>query len=150
VVNALHQVVRMISREVATGSGIRYQRDYFYDANNNLSRVDIENRMNTGTLQANSHFTTTYEYEILNHLVREVREIDSARSVINEFEYDAKRNWCARDSARRSRAGMPTTWSSSFTTSGTASYREVLAPGSPDQSTREYHYDRNGNLVRRL
>ena len=36
IVNQLDQVVREISREVSEGSNVRYQKDFFYDANNTM------------------------------------------------------------------------------------------------------------------
>src|SRR6185295_16417865 len=44
VVNALDQVVRQISRNVADETSNRYQTDYAYDANNNVVRVDVQNK----------------------------------------------------------------------------------------------------------
>ena len=42
--NALDQVVRRTSREVSPGSGLRYERDTFYDLNDNVVRVDVQNK----------------------------------------------------------------------------------------------------------
>lgn len=92
VLNALDQVVREVSREVTDGSGVRYQTDTFYDANDNVVRVDIQNVNDRGLLEANTHFTTTFEYEVLNHLVRKTAEVDASRSIVTEHEYDSNRN----------------------------------------------------------
>jgi YD repeat-containing protein len=79
VLNQLDQVVREISAEVLDGSGIRYTNDFFYDANNNLVRTEIQNRgdleSGAGVPPANPTWTTTFEYEILNRLVRKSEEI---------------------------------------------------------------------------
>ena len=37
IVNQLNQVVREVSPEVVPSSGVRYQKDFYYDANNNLT-----------------------------------------------------------------------------------------------------------------
>ena len=67
IVNQLHQTVRQISREVTDGSGNRYATDTFYDPNDNVVRVDVQNKDETGALQPNTRFTTIYEHEVLNH-----------------------------------------------------------------------------------
>ena len=77
-VNALNQVVREQSREVTTGSGIRYERLTWYDANDNIVRVDTQNRDEAGTLDANTHFSTIYEFDILNMPTRICEEKGSA------------------------------------------------------------------------
>ena len=73
VVNQLGQVVRERSREVA--GGVRYERDTFYDPNDNVVRQDVQNKDDQGALQPNTHFTTVYEYETLNHRTLICREV---------------------------------------------------------------------------
>ena len=68
VVNSLNQVVRRISPEADDNSGVRYQRDFFFDANDNVIRTDIQNIDDRGVLQPNTHFTRTYEYGLLSRI----------------------------------------------------------------------------------
>ena len=75
VYNQLDQVVRSISAEVTPGGGVRYERDWFYDANGNVVRVDTQNKDDAGALQPNTHFTSVYEYEILNYQTRMCVEV---------------------------------------------------------------------------
>ncbi|MBI4717155.1 MAG: hypothetical protein HY763_05065 [Planctomycetes bacterium] len=107
VYNTLDQTVRRISRAVVPGSGPRYQTDTFYDANDNVVRVDVQNVSEAGVLQPNTHLSTIYEYEILNFRTRVCEEVGSAalpptqltcaglspaQFVITEFYYDPNRN----------------------------------------------------------
>ncbi|MEM7396250.1 MAG: hypothetical protein AAF492_28270, partial [Verrucomicrobiota bacterium] len=52
VYNELNQIVREVSREVTDGSGIRYETDFYFDANNNLIRRDVQNIDDMGLLQS--------------------------------------------------------------------------------------------------
>src|SRR5204863_9704621 len=90
--NALDQLVRRMSREVTAGSGVRYQLDLFYDANNNVRRIDTQNFNELGQLQTNTHFTTSAEYEILNNPIRISEEVDTSNSIFIEYGYDGNRN----------------------------------------------------------
>ncbi|HXH26046.1 MAG TPA: RHS repeat-associated core domain-containing protein, partial [Vicinamibacterales bacterium] len=87
VLNQLGEAVREISRPVNLG-GTRVVKDRFFDADANVTRVDIENRDYTGVLQANTHFTTTYTYDSLGRQLSSTREVDPSRSVTTEFVYD--------------------------------------------------------------
>ena len=145
--NALDQVVREFSREVADASGIRYERDTFFDANNNVTRIDVNNIDDAGSLQANTHFTNTFEYEILNNRVRLEEEVDSSNSIVTLYEYDANRNQ-TRILLGESTNGNQT--ANTFTLlydERDLLFQEIRAEGDPGQSTTQYDYDRNGNQV---
>jgi RHS repeat-associated protein len=79
-VNELNQVVVERSREVTlTGRDqapvrVRYERQYFFDANDNLVRVDVENLNDFGEVEPNRWWTTIHEYEVLNRRVRTLQE----------------------------------------------------------------------------
>ncbi len=111
-VNELNQVVEETSREVSSG-GARYQRDIYYDANNNIVRVDVQNLNDQGQVPSsgNTHFTTLTEYEILNNPVRTCQEVTDYTGTIpgttnlpvctglptgqfatTEYQYDDNRN----------------------------------------------------------
>jgi len=150
VYNELDQVARTVSREVSDGSGVRYERDYHYDANNNLVRRDVQNIDGDGVLEANSHFTTTYEYDVLNKLVRRVEEVDASNEIVTEFEYDGNRNLTLV------RKGAATNGSQPGNTVGYAYderdllFTETRAPGDAAQSTTQFDYDANRNRVQVL
>src|SRR6185503_19846570 len=65
--NALDQLLGETSREVMPD--VRYRRDFYYEANNNVVREDIENRDESGALQPNARFSAIFDYEILNQVI---------------------------------------------------------------------------------
>ena len=149
-VNALNQVVRETSREVTTGSGVRYAKDFFFDANNNLVRADVPNIDASGVVQSNASFTTTYDYEILNHPVRMAQEVEAGRNIVTEYAYDGKRN---RTLTRFGEATVGRQTNNVVLVQydeRDLRFREVRAPGSAGQSTTQFDYDANRNRTRIL
>jgi RHS repeat-associated protein len=146
--NQLDQVVRATSREVRDGSGLRHQVDTFYDANDKVVRTDVQNLDENGATQANTHFTTSIDYEILDQPVRVSAEVDPTRSIVTEIAYDANRN------AVQMRSGEATTGNQAANRvevqydERDLPFRSIRAPGNAAQSTEELDYDRNGSLVR--
>jgi YD repeat-containing protein len=152
-VNALDQVVRTVSREISPGSGVRYETDIFYDANNNIVRVDIENKDENGVLETNTHFTTTYDYEILNHRIRTTREIDASDDLVTEIEYDANRNPLLLRGGEAVAGTQPGNVVQGVYDERDLVFQVTRAPsvaGSGGASTDQCHYDGNGNRVRYL
>jgi RHS repeat-associated protein len=148
VVNQLDQVVREISPEVNPGSGIRYLKDYAYDANNNLKRMDVENRDENGILQDNAWLTTAYEHDLLNNLVRTSEEVNPTHNVATEYGYDANRN---RNLIRFGEATAGRQTNNTVVTlydERDLVWREIHGAGSPEQSTTQYDYDGNKNQIR--
>lgn len=152
VVNALDQVVREISREVRDGSGVRYQTDTFYDANNNVIRRDLKNIDEQGKLvKSNAFFATTYEYEVLNNLIRTTEEIDTLNVIVTEYGYDNNRNRTLIRYGEATRGAQPTNTLHIIYNERDLVFREIRAAGVSDKSTTQYDYDRNGNLaIRRV
>ena len=167
VVNELDQVVRRLSREVTDGSGLRYENDIYYDRNNNVVRTDVQNIDETGTLQANTHFTTINEYELLNHRTRTSSEvgdytgaipgpIDQPASaglpeedfVTTEYEYDAKRNCVLVRSPEAVEGCQPGNVVQTIYDERDRVFQTILAPGDPNQSATQSDYDSNGNVKR--
>jgi RHS repeat-associated protein len=147
VVNQLDQVVREISREVFDSPGLRYQHDYFYDANDNLIRQDIQNVDEQGRLQPNIHFTTTYEYEILNYLIRKIEEVAPGDTIVTEYEYDKNRNRTLVRFGEATKGSQPTNIVRMAYDERDLLFRETRAFGDPNKSTTQYDYDGNANLV---
>ena len=147
-INQLNQVVRERSREVEEGGGVRYETLYYYDENDKLVQIDVQNLDETGAIQPNAYFTTTYEYDSLNRLARITDEVDVGHSVITEYEYDANRN---RSLVRygEATAGIdPTNVVAFLHDERDLLYQDTRGAGSADQSTTQYDYDGNGNPVR--
>lgn len=160
VFNQLDQVVREISREVTDGSGVRYERDTFYDANDNVIRVDIENTDDQGVLQANTHFSTIHEYEILNFCVRTCQEVGNvaltnvdldctslpqSESIVTEFEYDANRNQTLVRNGEATDGDQPTNVVRTLYDERDLVFQITRAQGDVDQSTAQIDYDGNKN-----
>ncbi len=165
--NALDQVVRSLTREETKGNGVRYERLTYYDGNDNVVRVDVENRDETGALQSNTHFTTIYEYEILNHTVRKCRESGSytgaipgsinlpvctglpdAEFITTEFEYDGNRNRTLIVSGEAAEGRQPLNVVQTLYDERDLVYQDIRAPGDPnDQSTIQFDYDSNRNKL---
>ena len=147
VVNELDQVVRKISREVADNSGVRYEQDIFYDANNNLNRLDIQNIDYQGNLQENSHFTHTYEYEFLNNLVRKTEEVSPDHHIVTEHEYDENRNRILTRNGEATNGNQPVNVVRMVYDERDLLFQETIGFGDSEESTTQYDYDPNKNLV---
>ena len=168
VVNELDQVVRTLSAEVDLPGGVvRYERDTFYDANDNVVRMDVQNIDEAGNLLANSHFTDVYEYEILNFKIRSCREVRDFTEAIPappelptceglpdedflrmEYEYDGNRNRTLSRNGEAVEGRQPTNVVRTLYDERDLVFREIRAEGDPDQSTTQYDYDLNRNQVR--
>lgn len=145
--NQLNQVVRTLSREVVDGSGIRYERDFYYDANNNLIQLDVQNRDAIGSLGSNSHFSTVWNYEILNNPVRFSQEVDESKTIVQEYEYDENRNLTFFRKGESTNGNQPANSISKTYDERDLLFRKVSAAGDAARSTDQYDYDPNGNLV---
>src|ERR1019366_4955342 len=148
VVNQLNQVVRQISRPVSTANGlVSYQRDTYYDANNNVVQVNVQNINDQGVLQSNAYLTNTMAYDILNYPVSIAQEVDPTHNVVTAYAYDANRNRILTS------YGQATSGADPFNILGAAYdernlvYRAIRGQGGPIQSTTQYNYDGNLNLV---
>ncbi len=169
IVNQLNQVVRSISRETAPGSGIRYQRDIYYDANDNVVREDVQNLDETGQVPAdgNTHLTTVYEYEILNNVTRVCQESGSytgtipgttdqptcdglpdADFVTTTYAYDGNRNQVYMQQGEAANGNQPYNAVQTLYDERDLVFRRIIAPGDPHQSSTQYDYDGNRNEVR--
>jgi RHS repeat-associated protein len=145
--NSLNQVVRFTSREVSPG-GPRYTRDYAYDANNNLIRIDIENRDADGVLQDNTHFTVTFAYEVLNRRILMTEEVSADHFITTEYAYDGNRNRTLVRYGEAVNGNQANNTRSYKYDERDLLYQETKAPDDPGRSTTQRDYDGNGNLIR--
>ncbi|MFQ5502336.1 MAG: DUF6531 domain-containing protein, partial [Phycisphaerae bacterium] len=161
--NALDQVVRQQTREVTLAGGIRYERLTWYDPNDNVIRIDVENKDDQGVLDpGNTHFSTIYEYDILNYLVRECREVGTAaltpadldcaallpsESLTTEFIYDANRNRTLLRFGESVNGNQPSNTVRTLYDERDLVFQVTRAPTDADQSTTQTDYDGNGNVV---
>ena len=149
VVNQLSQVVRTYSQTVDTTNGpVRYQRDMFYDANNNLVQVDVQNVDDLGLVASNTYTTTSYAYDDLNRVVTTTQEVDSSNSVVTQYAYDANGKRTLVVSGEASNGNQTNNVVVTHYDERNLPYQVIRAPGDPDQSSTQFDYDASGNLVR--
>jgi len=146
VYNALDQVVREISREVIDGSDVRYRKDFAYDANNNAARIDVLNLDESGIAQPNSLLTTSFEYNVLNRVIRRADEVAESRACVTEYDYDANQNLAQVRYGEATAGRQPANRVRFEYDERNLLFREIRAPGAPDQSSTQYAYDGNRNL----
>lgn len=144
--NSLNQPVRITSREAS--AGVRYETDIRYDANNNVTSVDVQNKDETGALvAANPYFTTLYQYDTLNRPTAVTREVDSATNITTERVIDAGNHTVTVRSPEAVAGTQPqNTLRIAFDERGLP-FQTTLAPGAAGQSTTQYDYDLDGNLA---
>lgn len=144
--NALDQPVRIASREAS--AGVRYETDIRYDANNNVTSIDVQNKDETGALVvANPYFTTQYQYDALNRPVRVIQEVDAATTITTERVIDADNHRVTIRSPEAFAGTQPlNTVRVTFDERGLP-FQTTLAPGAAGQSTTQYDYDLDGNVA---
>ena len=147
IVNELDQPVRVTTRKPDPLLPTRYERDLFYDPNDNIVQIDIQNRDNNGVLQPNAHFTTVYDYDILDRIIRKTHEIDTNGSVVTEYEYDSERNRVLLRSGEAVNGKQPDNTVTTIYDERDLVFKEVLAAGNSLQSTTQFDYDGNGNIL---
>ena len=146
VVNELDQVVREIS-PVIDATGVRYHKDYHYDANDNVVRVDVLDVDDAGVVAPDPYVSTLRQYDVLNRGTITSKEVTSGSFLSTERIYDANGN------LRLFRYGA------AFDGSDPANVvawdyderdlrlRKINAPGHAKQSTTTYDHSLNGAPV---
>lgn len=148
VYDELDELVRRMAPEASDGSGVRYTQDYCYDRNGNRVSIDLLNIDEQGILQTNTHFTTRYEYEILNLVVRKTAETDETHSIVTEYGYDANRDLDLTTYGEGTNGHQPTNTVRIEHDERRKRYRKIRGDGGPNQSTMQIEYDGNGNPIR--
>lgn len=149
IVNQLNQVVRVLSRPTDPNNPIRYETDTYYDENDNIVRIDVQNRDESGAIQPNTHFTTLHEYDILDRCVRTTEEVAPGQNIVTEYEYDAESNRTLIRSGEATAGRQPTNTVTTLYDERDLVFQEIRAAGDPLQSTTQLDYDGNRNPVRR-
>ena len=87
-VNRLNQVTQM-----RAPNPLGYLTNLVYDANDNVIRVEVENKNKDGVRDANLPWIVTgYDYDELDHLISKTEAITNNRSAITEYQYDVSEN----------------------------------------------------------
>jgi YD repeat-containing protein len=148
-VNQLGQVAQALARPLAPG-GVRYLRECFYDANDNLVRLEVQNVDAAGAVLPNAWLTTTHDYDAMDLRVRTTREVDLGHEVVMEYAYDDNKNLALVRNGEATSGRQPHNETLLLHDERDLLFRVVRAPGAPDQSTAQCDYDGNGSLVRSL
>lgn len=162
-INELDQVVRQLSEQI---DGVRYERLMWYDANDNMVRLDVENRDDQGQLDtANPYFTTLHEHETLNLSTRTCQEkgvadvlpnetscagLELSQFVVTEYEYDANRNRTMVVFGEAAKGAQLDNVIAYRYDERDFLYRQIRGFGGATPSTEQQDYDGNGNLIRKL
>ncbi|MBI3449343.1 MAG: hypothetical protein HY049_10565 [Acidobacteria bacterium] len=145
--NVLGEVLRRTSPEVTDGSGIRYSTDFFYDANGNLVRTEIENKDETGAFRPNDHLTTLYQVDRLNRVISESDEVDPNDVAIKQYEYDDDGNLSLFKKGEAVNGNQPGNTVSYVYDERALIFRETFDSAGTDRATTQYDYDGNGHLL---
>lgn len=144
IVNQLNQVVREIrAADVSLSpepglSAFSYFADYFYDANENLVRSDVQNK--DGNTDANAFLTTTYAYDILDDSIERTEEVSPTQTLTYGYRYDANQN----PTKTIEPAGN---FHTTVYDERDLVFTETIGANAPALSaTYTYNYDKNGNL----
>ena len=152
--NQLDQCIRAESAGVTDVlPPIRIATDYFYDENNNLVRVDLDNRDDTGKLDgANPQWTTQYEYDSLKRLTQVATEVEESavgsHYVTNRYSYDGNDNVVVVQSPLAVSGSDPDNVVAMEYDERDLLYRSIPAPGTASALTNEFDYDGNALLIR--
>ena len=133
--NALNQVVRVISEPP-----FNYERLTFYDANDNVTRREVQNTDTNGP-GLDEFLSHTYEYDILDNPISKSEEVSTEEILTTRYEYDQNEN--------RVRITQP----EGNVVALVFHERDLVfiatrGFGSPEASTRTMTYDGNRNLIR--
>jgi len=139
--NALGQCVRA---ESPTNITARCAMDFFYDANDNLVRRDVELRDDRDTKVSTR--TDRIAYDPLHRAIRLMQSADATHSLTNAFDYDADGHLLAARSPLAVSGADPDNQVSFAYDERGLRYRRTCAPGSADALTSQYDYDSNGSL----
>lgn len=145
--NALDQVVRVRSPELATLPAHRINLDIAYDANDNVTMVGIENRDENGLAQVPPVWAVAYTYDDRNLRIASARAIQPGTDAITRYEYDANDNLALERSPLSVSGDQPADTIAYSYDERDLPWRRVRAPLSPDRHTDTFDYDPNGNLA---
>jgi YD repeat-containing protein len=148
-VNSLNQVVRKLSRAVSTMSGlVRYETDTFYDANNNVTNIAVENIDDTGVVVTSlPTINTSAAYDMLDDPVRRTQTVDATHTITTTNDYDADQNLILAASGQAVNGQQPNNVIQTLYDERDLVYRQIFAPNDPGHSTTQINYDGNRNVV---
>lgn len=120
-----------------------YVREYIYDENDNVVRVEIENRDLDPGSPADASVTTEYRYDVLDAVVEVRREASPGQVLVTQYQYDANGNRVLTILAEGNQVRREYDERDLL-------YRETRGFGAFEAATYTYHYDGNGNLAQAI
>ena len=144
--NQLDEVVRASSPVV---NGARNECDFICDANDNVVRLDVQNRDENGALGSNTHFGRTWSYDFRNFPTQRVDEIAAGTTRSFQFGYDGNRNLTLLALPEAANGADPFNIVRWQYDERDLPFRTIGAPGAAVQSTTQFDYDANGSLLQR-
>lgn len=163
--NALDQVIHVSLPEMNGPGSERFERFFYYDANDNLRRAGVERLDRNGNPEDDdAHQVTLYEYDILGNLIYVCEEtaptslaggplfppcasLPPEEFTPTGYEYDA----CSRLAKihfGQAAIGEHPDNVQSFLYDERGLLFQLTHGEGPGQSTDQYDYDANGNLIR--
>src|SRR5262249_48729360 len=149
--------------ETMSGNGIRYEKLFWYDANDNVVRTDIQNRDENGVVASNHHFTTITDYDILNYPIFVCVEknpvnvpldvntcgaVDTPDFVRTKYVYDANRNRIKTLFGEARNGNQPDNTQTVEYDERDKHFRAYKAKDTSDQTVTQTDYDANGSVKR--
>lgn len=146
-VNSLNQVWRETPPEVTDGAAPTYQTTYRFDGNDNVVRVDVLNRDETGVLDPNRVLTTTTQFDVLDRPTIVAREVDATHNAVTEFQYDDNGNRTLVRHGEATNGHQPANTVLTTYDERNLPFQTTRAPGDPAASTTRFDYDLDGELA---
>jgi YD repeat-containing protein len=149
--NAINQPITVHKQTQGATFGERVKKTLFYDANNNLVRIDRDNRGPDGAFDPlNPQWTTTFEYDMLNRPIQVAHEVAHTvqQSVMtNQFVYNPNDQVTLHRLPEAVGGIEPNNVVAYSYDERGLLFSEARAPGTGLSTTDTFAYDANGNLV---
>jgi RHS repeat-associated protein len=138
----------LVSLSLMSLNSVRFEHEFFRDANGNLIRHEYDNYDDQHVLQPDANWETLYSYDTLNNVLSCSRERAPGLFVTETYLYDANRNRTRVNFGEAVNGNDPFNNLTIIYDERNLPFREVRAAGSPGQSSKQIDYDGNGNLAR--
>ena len=150
--NVLNQPITVHKQTQGATFGERVKTTLFYDGNNNLVRIDRDNRKPDGAFDPlNPQWSTRFEYDPLKRMTQVAQEVAKTAVVhnvmTNQFVYDANDQFTLHRLPEAVGGSEPNHVMTYTYDERGLLFSEARAPGTGLSTTDTFDYDANGNLV---
>lgn len=146
--NSMDQQIRETSR-APIADGIRYQRFFYYDGNDNLTRIEEDNIDENGEVGTPETYSRSWTYGILNEPLTASWQVSASDFVEQAFTYDANRNRIETLFGEGVVGNQPNNRVQYLYDERDLVFRTIAGPGEANQVVLQYDYDTNGNAKRK-